>query len=368
MLGAIAAVAAAPVLRLCLGRWPHADERRLFTAGFVLGEAVLPPALRGLHAVPAAREQIGKLALLDMLREGAIARPSHRVSSGRISMADGNPLNAWRGPPLSFLHFEKAAGTALIEAVAANFHPWQIDVDPERGTAPHLLSAFQPGAADVITRKGLVWGHYDLPALRRLGPERTVITLLREPRDRILSLYYFWRSVQPRLLANGAVNFNVAAAHEHDLLGFLRCRDPLLRPYVDNVYVRRLTGRYVGEVSAPMLEEATRALATCEVVGTLEHIGAFLTRLREIGLRVPSNLPSRNTAEGNATAAPHLYRPVAREPMTRAITVELDRLTRFDEVIFRQACVRSTPIARSVVGDRPGLGAAIAASERNIVA
>ena len=243
VLACTAAAISAPVLRLCIGRWPDERERQLFRVGFVSGEAIVPPILRGLHSVPASKEPLGQLAVLKLVREGVVRKPPD-LGPHRMAMPafPGNPLSYWRGQPISFLHFEKTAGTSLANLLTGLFHPLQIDDDPERGTAPHVLSAFPPTIRDDIRRKSLVWGHYDLPALHRLGPERRIVTMLREPQARVLSLYHFWRSVDPSLIDAGFVGFNVSATHELDLLNYLKSADPLIRNYIDNVYVRRLAG------------------------------------------------------------------------------------------------------------------------------
>ncbi len=355
------------VLRLCLGRWPDRDETRLFRAGIADGEAVLPPILRGLHGVPAAKEPIGNLAVLNLVREGVVRKPPD-LGPLRVPMPPqpGNPLSYWDGPALSFLHFEKTAGTSVASLLTGLFHPLQIDDDPERGTAPHVLSAFPISRADEFSHKAFVWGHYDLPALRRLDPTRPVITTLRRPRERVLSLYRFWRSVDPRLVRGGHVSFNVAAAHEMDLLSFLRSDDPLIRNYVDNVYVRRLTGTYVlanedddlhGDPFL-YLDRALRELQELQFVGIVEQMDVSLLALADlIGIRLPSRPPRRNGFDEFRAGRTRGFRSIERPEVSPAIELELARLTRLDDVVYEAAVARlradSLPAARS--GHAPAL-------------
>lgn len=62
LLAAAALVAGPAILRLCLGRWADGAERKAFVRGFAYGERVVPPILRGLHEVPAAKQQLGQMA------------------------------------------------------------------------------------------------------------------------------------------------------------------------------------------------------------------------------------------------------------------------------------------------------------------
>ncbi len=346
ILGGAAFIASAPILRLCIGRWPSSAERHLFAAGFVSGETVVPPILRGLHAVPAAKEPLGQLAVLNLVREGVVRKPPD-FGPYRVAMpaSPGNPLSYWRGEAVSFLHFEKTAGTSLASLITELFHPLQIDDDPQRGTAPHILSAFPPFASSTLNGKALVWGHYDLPALRRLDPRRLVITILRDPRARLLSLYHFWRSVDPALVEAGAVSFNVAAAHRLDLLGFLRSTDPLIRNYIDNVYVRRLTGSYALSAStdrlrcepADILRQAIVALDSLDFVCIVERIDDDLPVLgRMIGAAFPFRLGRRNDTDLNHGGAAPGYRRIAREPITPEIVTELETLTRLDRELYQR--------------------------------
>ena len=341
---------AAPVLRLSLGRWPEKAEIRRFAHGFTSGERVLPPILRGLAEVPAAKERVGQLAVLNLVREGVLRRPAdygpYRIA---IPSQAGNPLSYWRGQPFSFLHFERTAGTSVANMLTELFHPLQIHDDPERGTAPHVLSAFVPARNMQIQKHAFVWGHYDLPALRRLDPDRAVITVLREPRARILSLYHFWKSVDPALVASGAVGFNVAAAHQHDLLSYLRAEDPLICNYIDNVYTRRLTGAYATDGDSDrlarspeqMTKDALHALDQLAFVGVAEQISRDLASLGGvIGTSLPGPLSRSNTADCNHTGSSPGYVKIARDDVTPQIDAELNRLTRLDTVVYRHAIAK----------------------------
>ena len=336
----VAALLGRLLYRLCIGRWPDGAQARLFGAGLRDAAAPMPPVCRAMLNVPAARAQLSQMVLADLVRSGVIggAQPA-RV---------GNPLAFWQGPPIAFLHLEKTAGLSLAALLTALFHPAQIDPDPARAVPPHLARPFAGRAIVPIRRRALVYGHYDLPALQRLDPARVVVTLLREPAARLLSLYYYWRSMALDAVPPDGAFAAVALAHRHGLLAFLTSDDPVLRDHVDNVYVRRLTGRYAaGAAADPLavapdaaLAAALKGLRRIDFVGITERmpdsvgaLGAYL------GFVPPAVIPQENTAAANA-AGGGVFRAVPHETLTAAHRRQLERLTRLDAVIYRVACDR----------------------------
>ena len=333
------------LFRLCLGRWPNRSERGLFAQALADNRVPVPALLRAMDAVPDSRVQISRLLLLGMVREGRLPAPE-RLGDETVPIAPqvGNPLSFWEGPAVSFLHIEKTAGTALATALTERFHPLQIDPDPHRTMPPHVRTPF-PAPACVRDRK-LVWGHYDLPSLERLGPERVTITMLREPGARIISLYRYWRSFDAGLL-DPYHNGPVRLAHELDLLGFLRSGEPLLRDMIDNVYVRRLTGLYAsGRAVDPVthdpqdtLRVALAALERIDFVGIVERMEDSVRGL-SAAIGTALSVSRDNAVDANAAARPGVFRAVSTTPVTPEIAGELERLTSLDRIVYRAALRR----------------------------
>ena len=86
-----------------------------------------------------------------------------------------------------FLHIPKTAGTAVHLALAGLFPPGEICPErhpPEFDRAPDEgLRGFR-----------LFSGHFYWDQVARVPAPRVVFTFLREPRERLLSLYYFFRA------------------------------------------------------------------------------------------------------------------------------------------------------------------------------
>ncbi|WP_419727826.1 YkvA family protein [Lichenicola sp.] len=335
-----------PVVRLALGRPARRSERLAFRKGLRQRHVVLPPLMRALAAVPDARPVLTQTMLTSwLLADQSYQGRLRRGLDSRDSDFTADRLRVWTGRPISFLHLEKTAGTSLLAVISSQFHPGQIDPDPCRGSPPHLVTPFTPNALERIRYYPLVWGHYDLPSLRRLDPGRFVFTMLRSPADRLLSLYYFWRSLDPALLGQPDENPQVRAAHRLGLLEFLRSDDPVIVNFIDSFYVRRLLGLYAQPGHDPLreqeavLDQALAALASIDFVGITEHASRSFARLgMMLGVEALREAPRLN--RGADTDRSPDFRPVLREPHTAEIAAELDRLTSLDRCIYRAALAR----------------------------
>ncbi len=113
-----------------------------------------------------------------------------------------------------------------------------------RGPAPdetcpdHFAELYRHTDAE-LARWRFFSGHFRMDELRRIPPPAFRVTLLRDPRERILSLYRFWRRIG---LSFPSPPPGPRAARETDLADFLRCRVPDVAEAVDNAVARGLAG------------------------------------------------------------------------------------------------------------------------------
>jgi hypothetical protein len=333
-------LSASTLLRLTIGRWPMAGERAAFVEGFAARERPIPPILRGLLAVPSSRALIGKLS-------------DHLLIAARVTEPDffppdppalgGNLFTLWEGPPLGFLHFEKCGGIALTRWLTQQFHPRQINADPHRDLAPHLFAR-----VETLAPYPLVWGHYDLALLTRDDPARRIISLLRDPCDRLESLYFYWRSVDPARI-DPDLSFAVAQAHRLSLEEFLDGDDPLMRDLIDNVYTRRLTGLYAtGAAVDPLVADplaaldcARAALDRLDAVGITERMEESVAHFAaQLGLALPRETLRANVTADNHRTAGGFFRPMRRGLRGEAVQAALERRTALDRVLYDRAAAR----------------------------
>lgn len=327
------------ILRLATGAWQSGEDVARFRSGF-RNFTPLPPLLRGLVLVPAARQQLMQAMLASWLLADETYRGQLRDQFGSNAPAEGDCLRVWTGPKVTFLHLEKTAGMAMTKVLTRQFHPLQVDADARRAFPPHVLTPLPPFLLERVRRCSLVWGHYDVPALRRLGPGRFTVTLLRDPRARILSLYRYWRGQAALNLGWNGMNAAVCAAQRMQLAEFLASDDPLLVDYIDNFYVRRLTGQYrsfcdtdpLRAAPARSLDEALRALDEFDFVGISEDMNGSVARLGALlGFAPPARVEPVNVTQA------------AMEPLPLddpEIAAQLARLTALDQVVYDTALRR----------------------------
>jgi hypothetical protein len=150
------------------------------------------------------------------------------------------------------------------------------------------------------------------------------------------------------MLGREGDNVQVRLAQQCGLLEFLSTKDPFVANYLDNLYVRRLTGLYATADDLDVLslrpteslEVAMASLSFVDVVGITEKMKASLVWISQT-LDLPvEELPIMNDAVGNMRDRPGDFRLLEHEPVTPAIAAELDRLTRLDRVIYEAGLSR----------------------------
>jgi hypothetical protein len=351
---------AAPLLRLATGAWPAPGDTQAFRRAF-RNFTPLPPLMRALATVPAGREHLTRAMLAGWLLadEGYQGRLRTDLAppDGTPPERPGNGLLVWSGPPVTFLHLEKTAGMSVVAALSAQFHPLQIDADLRRAFPPHVLTPLPPFLLPRVRRCALVWGHYDAPSIARLGEGRFTFTFLRDPAARIVSLYRYWRAQSALDLGWNGMNQPVLAAQRLSLAEFLATDDPWILDYIDNFYVRRLTGLYAsGAAIDPLvadpegaLRRARATLARFDFVGLTEDTGGSLARLGAmLGFTPPPRPPRVNVTRGDGGVD-------GSDPALRA---SLARLTRLDAVLYADAVRRYRPHCNEAI-DGPILDYAI---------
>jgi len=206
-------------------------------------------------------------------------------------------------PTLFFLHIPKTAGTTLA-ALLEQHYP-EPDVIPRRFFDKNALYV----TPDDVERRldearsfALIRGHYGGPIRERFFTDRTSITVLREPRARVVSLYNDWRTKSDENLADAppAERELAALARDLDLGRFLSSGHPLVDRLFRDAQARQLCG-FLWDSARPSEGDAKRALDAFDLVGTAELLDPFAIALcRRLGWAPPPAAPRLNTSRGEA--------------------------------------------------------------------
>jgi len=235
---------------------------------------------------------------------------------------------------VALMHFPKTGGTTVHDFLKTAYNADQI--------CPERFNNFNRFSVEELQKFDYFSAHMDFSNLCRIGKPVYTVTILREPKAQIMSLYYFWRAqsdshIEKHKLAGPAL------AKKLSLLEFLNTQEHGIPANINNYYTRNLLGMNTTGQNGRLvvsdedaLRIAMRNLLTFDEIGFLDDIPSLLTRMGKLlGLEVPKKIPRARTSD-NFGKDPNTEK-VSREKITPEIDARLDELTRLDRVIYENA-------------------------------
>jgi hypothetical protein len=172
-----------------------------------------------------------------------------------------------------FIHLPKAAGTSVLQFLRRTLG--EPDVLYMHGPGAHTHASLEY----LITRYRALVGHFEVSNISQWMFENVfMFTFLRDPVDRVLSNYYYYRNVQHVRVVD-----EIIRAREMDLLSLLRTCD-VSRPNIwSNWQTFALSGaEHSTFAPGTILEPAKRTLDRLDFVGFFESLREDARRLSEI--------------------------------------------------------------------------------------
>ncbi len=175
-----------------------------------------------------------------------------------------------------FVHVGKTAGTAVREAIGSRFAP--DEVCPYR-----FFKQFDEASSETLSNYRFFAAHIGFDTATELGTH--IVTVLRDPVDRVLSLYYYWRDVAAQGNGRGPT-----LAKTHRLEEFLELSANAVVADVHNTQTWQLayahdraTRELVSETRSldDVYRRAISNLERFDVVGVQENLGKFVDGLRQ---------------------------------------------------------------------------------------
>lgn len=251
----------------------------------------------------------------------------------------GEARNPAEAPRLVFLHLPRTGGTALHDTWSRAFQPTE--------TCPERFARLHEYSGETIAAYRFFSGHFRFDQFWSIPRPRFLVTVLRDPIERILSLFEYWRSFRPDFAARHNL-LGPRLARELGLLGFLRSEEIEVTTSVNNAMVCHLAGDALplgdgfgtlasqGREAIPdevLLARAFTALRHFDCVGETSALDRVHARVAAV-----FGMPQGTLPRVNATHAPSPYHePLPREPVTPEAMAELRRLTRLDRLLLAAA-------------------------------
>lgn len=194
---------------------------------------------------------------------------------------------------ICFLHIPKTAGTSLRKMLRDNYHIQDV-------FNGNTMLDYEGKTKNDLQDYKLFLGHlFYFRALQILPDDVTYITLLRNPIDRVISLYYFWRRHSDDYIINQnipeIIRRGPKLAKENSLLDFLQLQDPFIVQSISNNQLLQLLPQqkgyqyFINNESAS--QEIMSVINSFDVVGVQELFSFFVfkfnRRYRKHGIFMP---------------------------------------------------------------------------------
>lgn len=243
------------------------------------------------------------------------------------------PLDVER---LVFLHIPKCGGTTL--------HNMLVDWQGENAQHPERHNNLYFYSARDLASKTLFSGHYDYYSTTLIPGPRKMITFLRDPRSRLVSLYNFHRSHREEIIER--YNLSLARwANMYDIDEYFA--NPVVRahPAVNNAMARYFSdqpqlGAHAGNVAAGdtpvevLCDQAKRNLRKFDFIGLVEDYDNSIQRLAHIlGQTVPEKIEKARNFKTLMETDPHM-KQIEEQSATEETQRLMDDIVKQDEIVY----------------------------------
>lgn len=244
-----------------------------------------------------------------------------------------NKLNpSLKNRTLIFLHIPKCAGNSLIDLL-------QSHIPRQRILKGHLLHADAPGIGTPFDHYQLIVGHNTYYDMSRLPVRPVYITMLRKPVDRIVSLYYFWRSHRDDYIEQHNL-IGPRLAKQLPLEDFIECDAPEAALNLRNAQAGQFHNGLRGSPGLSdedLFETARQRLDECAFVGISEEFDPSIDLLCHLfNWQRPASLRCVNDSHVNEQEDPR-YEPTERPPLANGVRERLIELNQADIRLYDHA-------------------------------
>jgi hypothetical protein len=280
------------------------NNRQMARAGYwLMTPHKIPARIAFIRELTSKNEQLFVLNVEHAVKVEQLGKQNAELAAKNAELAakvDQLSKRSAMDRSLVFMHIPKTSGTALMEGLR------EVLPSPDyiAGFDRSFFGAFRSfetlslemrnatiEALPPANHFDFVTGHKSYSTLIQSRPASRFMTVLREPRVRIVSLWMFWRSCSDEIVSPFGAWARVIRMARQPLVEFLNCPEAACQ--TDNIYVRMLLSPhplipddgFIDSASDERLaREAAARLKTFDFVDVIENPGfednlrAFLAR------------------------------------------------------------------------------------------
>jgi hypothetical protein len=314
--------------RLFLGRFPSESELERMKAAHTTVDSMRQVFLKSSEFArsyaPFANTPAPK-------QDTQAARPTMQNLKAQLLPADRDRV--------VFLHIPKCGGTTLHHMLGQWFKPE--NMHPERHNGLYGYTAANLASSVVFS------GHYDYYATTLIPGPKKLISFLRDPSDRLVSLYNFHRAHTSEIIERNNLTLP-RWANEHDIDAYFAHPQIRKHPGVDNAIVRYFSNmpQIAPSMKGPDLRNAPldelfeQALANLEkfaFVGFMDQYDADVDRLADtLGCARPAELRKHQVLDDLMQSDPNM-RKIKKQRPTDETREGMEELIRYDRKFYARA-------------------------------
>jgi hypothetical protein len=241
-----------------------------------------------------------------------------------------------------FLHIPKTGGTSLHHLLTQGRSDGEIC--PERFNGLHAFTAGELVAYRIFS------GHFDHPSTELIPGRKAVITMLREPVSRLVSLFHFQKSHRDEVIERDRLRL-ARLAKDHSMEEFFRLEEIRNHPSINNAMTRMLSERVPSwrweggnqqseTLHPPNLDLARKNLEGFRAFGLMERYEDSVRVIFEkLGLPIPQEIPRKMVLDHIMQEDPGLQ-AIEKQPITPVVRDLLEDLVNADRKLYASASDR----------------------------
>ncbi len=269
-----------------------------------------------------------------------VARSPEFVRRIKMEMQNSNmvELRALADHRIVFLHIPKCGGTTLHNVLLGWFGAKSVHRE-------RFNNLYSSSVSDLASKK-VFSGHFDYFSTHLIPGNKTLVTFMRDPIDRLISLYNFHRA--HRVKHPQPFNY-ISLASELAIDDYFQQPKLCAASPINNTMVRHLSDlpqtRFEWAPDSPdvaqnieaLTEQSIRNLGSFDCVGFLDEYDSSISKIAKVvGKPAPATIEKHQVLETLPESNPNIRKITKQYPSDKTLK-RMEELVAYDYVLYRAA-------------------------------